>query len=209
MKFSTAESIREAIQKKMAELGGKTPTRRQLEQDKTMPSICQIKKFYSSLNEALVDAGGKIHTYRDGATRYPDEDMKRKAIYMAEKLGRAPTTVEWENEPDTCSERVLARRHGSFNKAMEAYGLTPNPKGVVIDHPNKIHGVLDSDGNLLPKTIKKLQDIVVSNRRPLKALDLCPENGVPMKFFFYNHKWTVAKLNEAIEAISILKSINS
>lgn len=209
MKFPTAESIREAIQKKMTELGGKTPTKRQLEQDKTMPNLCQIKKFYASLNEALVDAGGKIHTYRDSATRYPDEDMKRKAIYMAEKLGRAPTTAEWENEPDTCSERVLARRHGSFNKAMQAYGLTPNPKGAVIDHPNKIHGVLDLDGNLLPETITKLQGIVVSNRRPLKPSDLCPENSVPLKSFFYNHKWTVTKLNEAIKAVDILKSVNS
>lgn len=130
---------------------------------------------------------------------------------MAKKVGRAPTTVEWEDEPDTCSERVLARRHGSFNKAMQAYGLTPNPKGVTIDHPNKIHGILDLDldGNLLPGTITKLQDIVVSNRRPLKSSDLCPENSVPMKSFFYNHKWTVTKLNEAIKALDILKSANN
>lgn len=124
-----------------------------------MPSIRQILKFYDSYNDAIVNAGGKANSTKNSRDEYLDTEMKEAALFMFAELGRAPSMEEWNANPDTCSAGVLEKRHGSYNKAMLAYGITPNMKGVVIDSHNKHSGIF-INGTLGMEVEEKLQDIV-------------------------------------------------
>lgn len=195
--FDSKVAIRRAIQRKTAELGGKIPTRRQLEADQEMPSIAQIRKFYPSYNDALLDACGKVNANRKSATQYPDEMMEKEAKNMFEESGHTPTMAEWNANPRTCSASVLEKRHGSYNKAMIAYGLCPNKKGTTLNHPRVISGVLDGE-DLTPETRVKLEKIIKTERRRLKGGDFGPKNSLPIISFFFQHGWSMDRLNSYI-----------
>lgn len=202
--FNSKESVREALKKKIASLNGKSPTKRQLAQDEDMPKIYKILEFYDSYNDAIVDAGGKVNSAKDSQDKYPDTKMKEVALFMLAELGRAPSIEEWNANPDTCSAGVLEKRHGSYNKAMLAYGITPNMKGVVINSHNKHSGIFIND-TLGMEVKEKLQDIVRRNRRTLRTDDLCIANGLPTYAFFYGHHWNMTRINRCIDAERIVR----
>lgn len=189
----------------MQELGGDIPTRRQLDADPNAPSREQICRFYPTFNDALLDACGKVNMKKDNKARYPDKEMKKEAEAMFEELGRAPTCAEWDANPRTCKTSVLEKRHGSYNKAMKIFGIQPNKKGVTLNHPRKKQGVIDGD-NLTPKVKKKIEAIIKVERRRLKEKDLGVD-GLPTPSYFYQHGWSMEKLNQYIGAEKVIRTV--
>lgn len=209
MKYKTKQAVREALQRKISSLGGKSPTRRQLGQDENMPTIDNILKFYPSYNAAIIDAGGKVNARKGMKDAYPDKVMAEQALQMQKDLGRAPSMAEWDQNPNTCPANVLEKRHGSYNNAMIAYGVTPNPRYSAIKPHNKHTKFLTEEGGLTDDTKKKLQSIVQLNKRKIKSSDLCSENGLPYSSYFHSNGWTLSRLNSEIEAERIISEIIS
>lgn len=206
--FNSKESVKEALEEKIASLSGKSPTKRQLERDKDMPRIYQILEFYDSYNDAIVDAGGKVNSTKKSQDEYPDTKMKEAALFMFAELGRAPSMEEWNDNPNTCSASILEKRHGSYNKAMLTYGITPNMKGAVINSHNKHSGIFIND-TLSVEAQEKLQDIVRRKRRTLRTDDLCVANGLPTYSFFHSHHWDMTRINRCIDAERIVREVIS
>lgn len=202
-RFTTKKAIREALSSKILQKRGKSPTKRELAEDYDMPTMYDILALYPSYNDALLDAGAtKLNSVKGATKMFPDADMCQEAQKMAQNLGRCPTTSEWDNNPSTCSVSVLEKRHGSFNKAMESYGLKPNARHKAIRSGNKRRGIVD--GAIAPELRQKLQDLVRKTGRKIKGSDLTLKNGLPAPNYFYEHGYNITKINQCIEAEKII-----
>lgn len=202
-RFKTKEAVREALQRKIFQNEGKAPTRRELDRDSDMPTITDVLRQYPSYNDALLDAGAtKLNSVKWSAEKFPDAAMRQEAKKMEQELGRCPTYHEWQDNPNTCSTKVLERRYGSFNKAMESYGLTPNTRHISINPGNKKYDI--KDGIISPELCQKLQDIVRKTGRKIKGTDLALKNGIPTTTYFYGHGYTIPKINQYIGAEDII-----
>jgi len=208
-RYETKQAVRKALQERISSLGGKAPTKKQLRQDKSAPSDSDIRKFYPSYNAAIIDAGGEVNC-QDTRGNYSDEAMAKQACQMQKELGRAPSITEWNQNPKTCSASILVRRYGTYNNAMVAYGVIPNPShgdaGSRNEH-DKYIGFLTSDGGLTDDAKQKLQSLIRRNKRKLRKSDLCEENNLPSGSFFHNNGWTLMRLNREVEAERIVSEI--
>lgn len=65
---------------------------------------------------------------RGGRPPIPEEDLLDELRRLADELGRTPG-MKMMSERGAYSGRVYPRRFGSWNEAVEAAGLEPNPQG--------------------------------------------------------------------------------
>lgn len=208
--FTKKEEIVAAFKRKRAELGGKIPTKRQIIADGRMPSICQITKVYETFNNALLEIFGEVNMRKKSLDEYPDEAMKEEAQKMYQLYGRAPTMKEWNENPNTCSASVLEKRHKTYNNAMLKYGIEPNQKNTSANpHPRKLQGIFNNDETELTEEVKdRLRNIVRQERRRIKGPDLNKATDLPKASYFFNHGWTLTKINDYIGTEKILAAIN-
>lgn len=205
-KFPTKESVDQAILAKSTELGGKTPTRRQLDSDHNCPSIYQIKQFYDSLNDAYAALGLVVNTDKSTRTAVTHENQQAEALAMYAELGRAPTMAEWDASPKTCRAHLLERRYGSYNNAMLAFGIAPNKRHISINPGLKKTGEIEN-GDLTPELIGRLRNVVRRTGKPIRGCDLEHDSGLPSTTYFYSRGWTMSKVNKRIGADQILAEL--
>lgn len=193
--FHSKEEIDAAILRKSDELGGKTPTQRQLESDPSCPSYRQIRKFYTTANAAFAANGLQaIRTYKSPEA-YTFEAQKAEALAMRSQLGKTPTRLEWDANPKTCSVTCLEQRYGSYNNAMSSFGLKPNEQNSVIG--------IESE-RLASDLIDRLQCIVKKTGKPIRLSDLKNANDVPCRIMFCRKGWNTKRINEYIGTDQIL-----
>ena len=109
--------------KDMAERDGRTPTMKDVNADKNMPSIIPYVDRFGSFNKALELAG-----LQPNSGRYTDEELLKMLKDMAERDGRVPTTKNIHANDNMPSVTTYVNRFGSFNKALELAGLPVNRK---------------------------------------------------------------------------------
>lgn len=202
----TKEEVDKAILEKSMALGGKTPTRKQLNADPNCPPVWHIKKFYGTVNDAFRALGLAVNADKTSRWAVTHENQRTEALVMQDELGRAPTMAEWDANPKTCRAHLLERRYGSYSKAMIAFGLTPNERHKPIKNGNKRVGDIEN-GDLTPKLVEWLQRIVEKNGKPIRVVDLKAKNGVPSASYFYDRGWNVSKINERINSRRILAKL--
>ena len=103
-----------------AESLGRTPTIKDTRSDKSMPSNETYADRFGSWNEALKIAGLLVNTGRT------NEDLIGLLKAKAESLGRTPTMKDVDSDKSMPSVATYIGRFGSWNKALEAAGLSSN-----------------------------------------------------------------------------------
>ena len=144
-RFDSKEEMLQAIKQKAQELG-KTPGRRDLTSDSTMPSIQHIIREFGSLNNAIASAGLSLNKF---VVDLSDEEMLKKLRDKGMVLGRAPTMAEVENDSNLPNCSSYEKRFGSYNKAVIRAGLKPNDRHFSINCRNRIRERLSDEDLLL------------------------------------------------------------
>ncbi|MEC0394649.1 hypothetical protein P8832_23105 [Bacillus subtilis] len=111
IKTYTEKELIEALQQKAKELG-RTPKGKEVSQYKS------ILKHFGSFNAGLEAAGLASNTTRKKT--YTESDLIEILQQKAKDLGRTPKTREVKQWA------TIIKHFGSFNKGLEAAGLTPN-----------------------------------------------------------------------------------
>lgn len=93
----------------------------QLTEELGLPASCrgQVRRMLKSRNL----------TWKKTRGRYTDTQLLDLLRGLASRLGRAPTLAELGAEPRMPAHTTFALRFGSYNKAQEAAGLMPHPRG--------------------------------------------------------------------------------
>ena len=105
---------------------GRTPTRKEFDQDpRTASSGAAINKF-GSWNKFLEAAGLKVNVKH--STNLTKDELIVQVQMLAKELGRTPTRKEFDQDPRTASSGAAINKFGSWNKFLEAAGLKVNNK---------------------------------------------------------------------------------
>ena len=104
-----------------AESLGRTPTSREVDSDKSMPSAFTYQNKFGSWNKALEAAG-----LSSNKNLYSDEELIDLLKAKAESLGRTPTKKDIGSDESMPSANTYENRFGSWNKALKAAGLSLN-----------------------------------------------------------------------------------
>ncbi|MFQ6009650.1 MAG: homing endonuclease associated repeat-containing protein [Candidatus Aenigmatarchaeota archaeon] len=112
--YSEQELI-ELLQNKAKELG-KTPSKREIDRDKSMPRSSTYMRKFGSWNNALEEACLEIHNYTQ-------EKLIEVLQHKADDLGRAPTAREIETDKNMPGVNTYCKHFGSWNSALKAAGL--------------------------------------------------------------------------------------
>lgn len=148
--FETREAILDAIRQKAEEIR-KTPGRRDLCADENMPSMQQIRREFGSLNDAIIAAGLSVNKF---VLSLSDDEMLNLLIKKAKKIGFTPSSKEVNEDPNMPNTSSYEKRFGSYNKAVEKAGLTPNKKGASYNFRREL-----SDNDLLRQLRRKAEEL--------------------------------------------------
>ena len=89
-----------------------------------------IRKFGSW--ECAVRAAGLTpppKRRRGGRSAFSNEKMIQSLRDLAEKLGKTPSRIDIDSDPDTPQSHTYVSHFGTWNRALELAGLTPNRSG--------------------------------------------------------------------------------
>ena len=112
--------------KKHAKIIGRTPTKRSICEDVSMPSFESIVQTFGSFNKALI-ASGFTPNYQDRREMlYSKEEILELLKLKAEEIGNTPTHDSVNNDPQMPNAYNIAKVFGSFNEALKQAGLKPN-----------------------------------------------------------------------------------
>ena len=115
----TKEYLIDALQRKAEELG-KTPTMTDICVDPCMPSRATYVNYFGLYSGAVKEAGLQPNRM------YSKEFLVKKLKEKAEELGKTPTKVEVDNDPDMPSGNCYKNTFERYNLAVKAAGLKPN-----------------------------------------------------------------------------------
>lgn len=70
---------------------------------------------------------------RTMAARYTDEEILQAIRDLADRLGRTPKRLEFDELGNSCTSMTVLNRFGSWSKGCEAAGVDVPRKGPVVD----------------------------------------------------------------------------
>ncbi len=120
------DKLIELLQRKAEQLG-RTPRRREIDDDRTMPSSSLYRKHFGSWQAAVERAG--LRTTRAKRTDFSSLTQEAAIKLLqdkANKIGRTPSKTDFDQDPSLPNATVIARRFGSWNEALIAANLQPN-----------------------------------------------------------------------------------
>lgn len=120
------DKLIELLQQKAKQLG-RTPRRREVDDDRTMPSSSLYRKHFGSWRTAVEKAG--LQTTRAKRTDYSNLTQEAAVKLLqdkASKIGRTPSKADFDKDPSLPNATVIARRFGSWNEALMTANLQPN-----------------------------------------------------------------------------------
>ncbi len=101
---------------------GRTPSAAQFDRDPRTSSSGIAKLHFGSWNQFLEAAGLQFNRFR----KYTDDDLIKQVQDLAKRLGRTPSSKEFEQEPGTANPASVCIHFGSWNQFLEAAGLRLN-----------------------------------------------------------------------------------
>jgi hypothetical protein len=119
----TDKELLQILQDLAAELG-RLPTCREMDQDKTRPSVGTYTKRFGSWRGTLVQAG--LLQSGEWRTLYTRDQLLTMLQDKATELGRAPLCREMDRDRTRPPSSTFSRHFGTWNKALRAAGLTPH-----------------------------------------------------------------------------------
>ena len=99
---------------------GNPPTQADMDSHETLLSSTTYRKHFSGWNTAIKKTG-----LTPSCPRRSDEQLLDHLRAFADEHGRPPTATEIDEDDTLPSDTTFQRRFGSWNKAIEAAGLTP------------------------------------------------------------------------------------
>lgn len=158
--------------KKWAKRLGRTPGRREVDANPSVPCSDKIRRLFGGAQELSRRLGYPLKSRR----LYTDEELLLRLKQKAERLGRIPTTIEVNRDRDTPSLSVYKKRFGSYPRAVELIGYTPRRRDLY--------------------TIQSYKDAIMKfykiHKRPPRACELKGVGGPSPGY--YRHKLTLNQL---------------
>ncbi|MBR3414501.1 DEAD/DEAH box helicase family protein [Candidatus Saccharibacteria bacterium] len=118
-RFNCADEKLITLLRAKAESLGRTPTKRDIKSDSSMPSYHTYISKFGSWNKVLEAASLSSKSKSD-------EELIEILKAKARSLGRTPTSKDIRFDSSMPSSTTYATRFGSWNQALEAAGLSPN-----------------------------------------------------------------------------------
>lgn len=120
------DKLLDLLRQKAQQLG-RTPKRREVDYDKTMPSSRLYAKHFGSWQNAVNRAGlqatrAKRNDYSGLTQEIAIELLQQKA----NEIGRTPSKADFDKDPSLPNASVISRRFGGWNEALIAASLQPN-----------------------------------------------------------------------------------
>jgi superfamily II DNA or RNA helicase len=175
---------------KLAEELGKTPTGKNVDNDRMMADSSTFIHHFGSFNNALLAAGFQPNIKQLRVRRsYSRDELVAQLQKMAEELGRAPQVTDTRSDKTMASYKVFKRCFGSFNNALLAAGFQPKTRRSPRRQPF-------SRDELLKQLLKKAKSL---GRNP-KASDvhadmtMAPLNAFNNEFGTFNKALMAAGL---------------
>ncbi len=130
--------------------GDQPPTTEKFAQDADAPSAALVSRRFGSWNKGVETAGLEPRP-RGGGKRYSDEEILDHIRRLSDD--GPPTHREFKTDERAPSAWTAKDRFGSWNKAVEAAGFEPDPRGSgkrysdeeILDHIRRL-----SEGNQPP-----------------------------------------------------------
>ncbi len=117
------ETVIEGVKMLAAEKGGKAPTSAEFDADWRTVSAVTARNKFGSWNNCLKAAGLEVNLVRKKVKK---EEMISQVQRLAQELGRRPTMMEFNNDPDTVSATSIIHAFGKWSSFLEAAGLGKN-----------------------------------------------------------------------------------
>lgn len=121
------ETLIETLQSLADEVEG-TPTLRELQRHDDTPGRRPFERVFGSWNNALWAAGLDTNRESPMAERYDRDELLTHIKRVANEIGRTPPIEEFTSREDTPSVTPYFREFDTWNNAVKAAGLTPNPQ---------------------------------------------------------------------------------
>ncbi|MBI5299777.1 MAG: DEAD/DEAH box helicase family protein [Deltaproteobacteria bacterium] len=119
MVSGTKEQILLFRLKALAKRLGRSPTIEEVNSEPGMASLGAYRRAFGNFNAALRAMGFEVNW-----EKYTREKLLADLQALDKKLGHSPTVKEVKSEPGMASRETYVRVFGSFNKALEAAGLS-------------------------------------------------------------------------------------
>ena len=114
MKKYTKEQLMFYLKKLSKELKG-TPTAKEMDENKKMPSSSTYYNRFGSWNDALKKADLKLNTKR----KYTKKELKEDLQLLAKELGRKPKTKDLKDKRWVASYSTYRKYFGSWKTALK------------------------------------------------------------------------------------------
>lgn len=162
--------------RRLAEQLGKTPTFREM-RDHGNHSPKTYTDHFGSWNGAIEEAGLEV-SYGQGSP-VPEDPLLDEIRRLADELDKTPSTGDLR-EHGQFSLNPFQNQFGSWNEAVEAAGLEPNPTPKMATHR---HSSIPTD-----TLIETLQQLALHLGRPPTQEDVREYTDIPVEV--YTERWS-------------------